>query len=175
MLDCENIITYKKVDPSEVIEVGDVIMIDADNGYITRAVKGDRHDFPVNTRMVVGICIWSNNSALPPIIIDGGKAKDVERTYIGSTSGDIEIIELRGGPSNQNPREIIQVAYTGEWPVNICGFVDIGDRLGISNHPGKAASIDYIDRDYFITRSIGKCVKYMKNKREQVKVLLDIE
>ena len=105
---------------------------------------------------------------------DGGKSKDVERTLISSTSGDIEIIELEGGTSLQNQREIIKVAYTGEWPVNICGFVDIGDRLGISNHPGKATSIDYIDRDYFITRSIGKCVKYMKS-REQVKVLLDIE
>lgn len=175
MLDCENIITYKKREPSEVIEVGDVIMIDPDNGYITKAVKGDKKDFPVNTRMVVGICIWSNNSALPPIIIDGGKSKDVERTVLSSTSDSIDIIELKGGPSDQNPREIIQVAYTGEWPVNICGFVDIGDRLGISDHPGKATSIDYIDRDYFITRSIGKCVKYMKNEREQVKVLLDIE
>lgn len=174
MLDCENIVTYKKIDPSEVIDIGDIIMIDPESGYITRAVKGDRHDFPVNTRMVVGICIWSNNAALPPIIIDGGKSKDVERTLISSTSGDIEIIELDGGTSLQNQREIIKVAYTGEWPVNICGFVDIGDRLGISNHPGKATSIDYIDRDYFITRSIGKCVKYMKS-REQVKVLLDIE
>ena len=39
MLDCENIITYKKREPSEIIEVGDVIMIDPDNGYITKAVK----------------------------------------------------------------------------------------------------------------------------------------
>ena len=139
MLDCENYITYKKVDPSEVIEVGDVIMIDPDNGYITRAVRGDNHEFPINTRMVVGICIWSNNTA-----------------------------------SDENQREIIQVAYTGEWPVNVCGFVDIGDKLGISPHPGKAKAIEYIDKDYFLTRSIGKCVKYMKNK-EQVKVLLDIE
>ena len=79
MLDCENYITYKKVDPSEVIEVGDVIMIDPDNGYITRAVRGDNHEFPINTRMVVAICIWSNNTALPTIIIDGGPSKDLDR------------------------------------------------------------------------------------------------
>jgi hypothetical protein len=41
MLDCENYITYKKLDPSEIIEVGDVIMIDPSSGYITRAIKGD--------------------------------------------------------------------------------------------------------------------------------------
>ena len=174
MLDCENTITYKKVDPSEIIEVGDVIMIDPDNGYITRAVRGDNYEFPINTRMVVGICIWSNNTALPTIIIDGGLSKDLERKEISSTSESIDLIYIDGGPSNENPREIIQVAYTGEWPVNVCGFVDIGDKLGISKHAGKAKAIEYIDKDYFLTRSIGKCVKYMKNK-EQVKVLLDIE
>ena len=174
MLDCENVITYKKVDPAEIIEVGDVIMIDPDYGYITRAVRGNNHEFPINTRMVVGICIWSNNTALPPIIIDGGKSKDIERIVISSTSESTDLIYIDGGKSDQNQREIIQVAYTGEWPVNVCGFVDIGDKLGISSHPGKAKAIEYIDKDYFLTRSIGKCVKYMKNK-EQVKVLLDIE
>lgn len=174
MLDCENYITYKKVDPSEIIEVGDVIMIDPDNGYITRAVRGDNHEFPINTRMVVGICIWSNNTALPTIIIDGGPSKDLDRKEISSTSESTDLIYIIGGPSDENQREIIQVAYTGEWPVNVCGFVDIGDKLGISKHPGKAKAIEYIDKDYFLTRSIGKCVKYMKNK-EQVKVLLDIE
>lgn len=174
MLDCQNTITYKKVDPAEIIEVGDVIMIDPDYGYITRAVRGNNHEFPINTRMVVGICIWSNNTALPPIIIDGGKSKDIERIVISSTSESTDLIYIDGGKSDQNQREIIQVAYTGEWPVNVCGFVDIGDKLGISKHPGKAKAIEYIDKDYFLTRSIGKCVKYMKDK-EQVKVLLDIE
>ena len=175
MLNCENSITYKKVDPSEVIEVGDVIMIDPANGYITRAVMGDKKDFPINTRMVVGICIWSNNTALPTIVIDGGLSNDIERTIIGSTSEDIDLIYIVGGPSDENPREIIQVAYTGEWPVNVCGFVDIGDKLGICEHPGRAKAIEYIDDHYFVTRSIGKCVKYIKKEKEQVKVLLDIE
>jgi hypothetical protein len=174
MLDCENYITYKKLDPSEIIEVGDVIMIDPSSGYITRAIKGDKKDLAINSRMVIGVCIWSNNSALVPIILDGGSAKDVTKTLIETTSDSTEIICLSGGTSEQNQREIIQVAYTGEYPVNVCGFVDIGDKLAISNHAGKAKAIEYIDGDYFITRSIGKCVKFMKNK-EQVKVLLDIE
>lgn len=174
ILDCENYITYKKVDPSEIIDVGDIVMIDASTGYITRAVKGDKADFPVNSRMVVGICIKSNNYAKTNIVIDGGPAKDVERKEISSTSGDVDIILLDNGNSEQNQREIIQVAYTGEWPVNVCGFVDIGDKLSISNHAGKAKAIDYYDKDYYTVRSIGKAIKYMKNK-EQVKVLLDIE
>ena len=124
--------------------------------------------------MVVGICISSNNTALPTILLDGGKSKNVDRILLHSLSDSTDIIILDGGNSAQNPREIIEVAYTGEWPVNVCGFVDIGDKLGISKHPGKAKAIEYIDNDYFVTRSIGKVVKFMKD-REQVKVLLDIE
>lgn len=173
-LSCENYIVYKKVDPLEIIDVGDLIMIDTATGYITRAVKGNRDDFPVNSRMVVGVCINSNNLANPNIVIDGGSAKNLDRIELSSTSGDTELILLDGGNSEQNPREIIEVAYTGEWPVNVCGFIDIGDKLSISDHPGKAKAIDYYDKDYFLVRSIGKAIKYLKNK-EQVKVLLDIE
>lgn len=174
VLDCENYITYKKVDPEEIIEVGDIVMIDTSSGYITKAVKGNKDDFPINSRMVVGVCINSNNLANPNIIIDGGPSKTMERLEVSSLSSDTDIILLDGGNSEQNPREIIEVAYTGEWPVNVCGFIDIGDKLSISDHAGKAKAIDYYDKDYFLVRSIGKAIKYMKNK-EQVKVLLDIE
>lgn len=173
-LSCENYIVYKKVDPMEIINVGDLIMIDTATGYITKAVKGSKEDFPINSRMVVGVCINSNNLANPNIIIDGGPSKTMERLEVSSLSSDTDIILLDGGNSEQNPREIIEVAYTGEWPVNVCGFIDIGDKLSISDHPGKAKAIDYYDKDYFLVRSIGKAIKYLKNK-EQVKVLLDIE
>ena len=174
ILDCQNIITYKKVHPEEVIAVGDVIMIDAESGYVTRAVTESIEDMPINTRLTVGICTYSNNYSSFPIIIDGGKAKDVDRIELSSTSSSEDIIALDGGPSKQNEREIIKVAYTGEQVVNICGFVEIGDKLCISNHAGKAKAIDYIDSYYFKERSIGKVVKKLKDK-EQVKVLLDIE
>lgn len=174
VFNCEDYITYKKVDPTEIIEIGDIVMIDTATGYITRAVKGEKGDLPINTRMVVGVCINSNNIANLNILIDGGSSKDIERIELSSRSDDTDIILIDGGNSEQNQREIIQVAYSGEWPVNVCGFVDIGDRLSISNHAGKAKSIDYYDKDYFLVRSIGKAIKYLKNK-EQVKVLLDIE
>ena len=176
ILDCQNIITYKKVHPEEIIAVGDVIMIDAESGYVTKAVTESMEDMPINTRLTVGVCTYSNNYSPYPIIIAGGKAKDIERIVLESRSDtpDEEIIVLDGGPSTQNQREIIKVAYTGEQVVNICGFVEIGDRLCISKHAGKAKAIDYIDRHYFKERSIGKVVKKLKDK-EQVMVLLDIE
>lgn len=173
-LGCESILTYKKVDATEIIDVGDIIMIDPDSGYITKAVIESPESMPINTRLVIGVCTKSNNYAKVNIIIDGGPAKDIERTELSSMSDSVDIILLDGGTGEQNQREIIEVAYTGEWPVNVCGFVDIGDKLCISNHAGKAKAIDYIDCDYFKSRSIGKVVKYLKNK-EQVKVLLDIE
>ena len=78
ILDCQNIITYKKVHPEEVIAVGDVIMIDAESGYVTRAVTGSIEDMPINTRLTVGICTYSNNYSPFPIIIDGGKANTAD-------------------------------------------------------------------------------------------------
>lgn len=173
MLDCENTITYKKVNADEIINVGDVVMIDPENGYITKAVINN-NCMCINARMVVGICVWSNNYVKPTIIFDGGTSKDEDRILCESKSDDIDIILIDGGTSAQNQREIIKVAYTGSWPVNVCGYVDLGDRLCISKYPGKAKAIDYTDIEYFNERSIGKVIKYMKNK-EQVKVLLDIE
>lgn len=174
ILDCQNIVTYKKVHPEEIITVGDVIMIDADSGYVTKAVTESITDMPINTRLTVGVCTYANNYSPYPIIIDGGKATGIDRIELSSTSADEELIFIDGGPSTQNQRELIKVAYMGEQIVNICGFVDIGDRLCISKHAGKAKAIDYIDNHYFKERSIGKVIKKLKNA-EQVKVLLDIE
>ena len=170
-----NILTYKKAIPSEVIEVGDIIMLDPGTSYVKRAVVEDFRDLRVNARLIVGVCVYSNNSEPIPIIIDGGKAKDINRELLdGGTSEAIQTIIIKGGPSNQNAREIIQVAYMGEQLVNICGFVDLGDKLCISKHPGKAKSKDYLDSDYYKTRSIGKVIQFTNNK-DQVRVLLDIE
>lgn len=167
-------LTYKKVDAEEIITIGDVVMIDPKNGYITRAVKGDKENAPINARMVIGVCIDSNNVVKPNIVIDGGQSSDTERVELSSNSENVDLIYLEGGNSEQNPRELIQVVYSGECLVNVTGYVDLGDRLGISNDPGKAKSIDYTDRHYFIERSIGKVIKYT-NTKEQVKILLDIE
>lgn len=167
-------ITYKKVNADEIISIGDVVMIDPANGYITRAVKGNKESAPINARMVVGVCVYSNNIAKSNKIIDAGSSKDLERIELSSNSQKSDIIYIDGGNSEQNPREVIQVVYTGECLVNVIGYVDLGDRLGISAEPGKAKSIDYTDTHYFIERSIGKVIKYTST-RDQVKVLLDIE
>lgn len=172
---CENLITYKKAIPSELIEVGDIIMLDPGTSYVKRAVVEDFRDLKINSRLIVGVCVYSNNSDPIPSILNGGHSKNIERTLIdGGLSDSIQTIVIKGGDSNQNIREIIKVAYMGEQLVNVCGFVDLGDKLCISQHPGKAKSKDYLDSDYYRTRSIGKVVQFT-NKKDQVRVLLDIE
>ena len=108
-------------------------------------------------------------------MLDGGSSEELDRELIDSgVSDSIQTIIIESGTSDQNSREIIQVAYSGEQVVNICGFVDLGDRLCISSHPGKAKSKDYLDDEYFKARSIGKVIQFT-NRKEQVKALIDIE
>ena len=176
---CNEVLTYRKAIPSEIIIPGDVIMIDPNTGMIKRTEINDFNDYIINSRLIVGICIASDNSSALPEILDGGSAEDVERESIDGGTSDysdenIQIILIEGGLSDQNSREIIKVEYGGTCLVNISGYVDIGDELCISSEPGKAKSKDYLNKEYFYSRSIGKVIKYTNNPN-QVKVLLDIE
>lgn len=172
---CNNTMTYKKAIPSEIIELGDIVMLDPGTNYIKRAVANDFGDLMINSRLIVGVCVKSNNTAPIPDMLDGGPSEELDRELIDSgVSDSIQTIIIESGTSDQNSREIIQVAYSGEQVVNICGFVDLGDRLCISSHPGKAKSKDYLDDEYFKARSIGKVIQFT-NKKEQVKALIDIE
>ena len=93
---------------------------------------------------------------------------------VSITSDKPQTIIIESGDSDINKREIIQIAYMGEQMVNICGYVDLGDKLTLSDHPGKAKSKDFLDEEFYVARSIGKVIKFTNNPK-QVKVLLDIE
>lgn len=172
---CKDTGLYHKSDLEEIIEVGDVIMIDPDTETVTRAVANNLGEMCINSRFIVGVVIQSDNISNVDIDIDGGIAKDTTKEPVdgGGATSKPEYIVLEGGIGQQNMREYVRLAYAGEVVVNVCGFVQLGDRLTISEHAGKAKAIDYIDNDYFRLRSIGKVIKYINPK--QVKVLLDIE
>lgn len=167
-------LTYRKKIPTENINIGDIIMLDPSTGYIQKAVLEYPHEYSINSSLVIGVCTDSNNTVLPTIIIDGGKSNTSDRQEINSDSLNTQTIIIYGGNSEQNVREIIQVAYTGEQMVNLCGPVHIGDRLCISNQPGKAMSKDYLGQEFYDLRSIGKVIRLDKQNK-QAKVLLDIE
>lgn len=175
MSECNEVLTYRKSVPSEVIEVGDIIMLDPNTSCITRAVVEDRHGFALNSKLVIGVCVWSSNSGPVPVIIDGGTAEDEEKKEItGGLSDSIQTIIIEGGEGQQFSREIIRIAYTGRQLVNVCGYVNIGDKLCISETPGRAKSKDFLDEEYYYSRTIGKVIKFTNNNK-QVIALLDIE
>lgn len=172
---CSNIMTYKKVNPLEIIEVGDVLMLDPETSLITRAVVNKKGEMPINNRLVIGVCVETDNTSKIPIVIDGGSSEDSSgRVPLVKPIAPIQTIIIEGGKASQGNRDIIKIAYTGEHLVNVCGYVDLGDKLCISDHAGKAKAIEYTNRDYYRARPIGKVVKYT-NSKEKVKVLLDIE
>lgn len=175
---CNNIITYHKSDVDEIIDVGDIVMLNPETNTITKAVLDEEDDLQVNARLIIGVVVYSDNWSKVPLVINGGSARDtdtVTRDIIdcGTSEAKPEYILIEGGNSEQNMRELVKIAYAGTVPVNICGYVQLGDRLTISEHAGKAQSINYIDNDYFRLRPIGKVIKYIS--KYQAKVLLDIE
>jgi len=172
---CKNLAVYHKLDVDEVIEIGDIVMLDPETNTVTRAVANDISELIINARLILGVVVFSDNYSKVPLVIDGGRASTIEFEEMdcGTSEAKPEFILIEGGTAEQNMRELVQIAYGGEVPVNICGYVQLGDRLTISDHAGKAKAIDYIDNDYFISRSIGKVVKFIS--KTQAKVLLDIE
>ena len=173
---CKNIVTYHKTNVDEIIDIGDIVMLDTETNTVTKAVANNPEELIINARMIIGVVIFSDNWSKVPLVIDGGRARDSEEKEeidCGTSEDKPEFIFIEGGTAEQSMRELVKIAYSGEVPVNICGFVQLGDRLTISEHAGKAKAIDYIDNDYFRLRSIGKVIKYIS--KYQAKVLLDIE
>lgn len=170
-------VTYTKLDSSEQINIGDVIMIDPGTGKVTKAVANNCNELILNSRLIIGVCCESDNTTPLPIIIDGGNASNIDRQTINSNKSKIHsnYIIISGGDSGTNEaRRLIKVVYNDEQLVNIFGYVDIGDKLCISRVPGLAKSKDYLNKNYYEERPIGKVIKYTNNPN-QVKVLLNIE
>ena len=176
MSDCGcNVLEYKKAIPDEIINKGDVIMLDTASGHVTRAVMNNFPEPIINDSLVVGICVGSTYDGTFRIIIDGGNAKSVDRQLVnGGNAKLVQTIILDGGTSKDpKPKEIIQVAYSGQHIVNITGRTRIGDKLIISKQPGIAiAKKAFRDPDLYI-RTLGKIVDY--EDENKAIVLLNIE
>lgn len=69
----------------------------------------------------------------------------------------------------------VEIGVANQQYVNVVGPIKIGDRLVISNIPGKARAYSYLeDLSYIDLRTIGKVIQFTDNK-DQVVALLDIE
>ena len=80
------------------------------------------------------------------------------------------------GVCNKIENNYIYVQNTGIIDVNVTGIICLGDKLTLSNTPGKAEAIRYdpLDEKVFGLKSIGKVIG-IYNVYDKVKVLLDIE
>lgn len=171
-----NIDFYRKAIPSEQIDVGDIIMLDPDTSLIKKAVYNNKEELLINSRLIIGVCISSDNTILNIETVNAGNSKVRKDDIIldGGNSLKVDTIMIDAGDSSIDKSKVIQVAYNGTQKVNVTGYVDLGDRLCISREAGKAKSKDFLDKEYFDSRSIGKVIKFT-NRKDQVIALLDIE
>ena len=165
-------VRYRKVNPSEVIDVGDILMISPENQRVTKAIR-DRHG--INERLVIGVVTKSDNTTLMPILIDGGFSKDVDRAIIGNGNSEICILSIDGGNSELNSREYVDIISSGTTKVGIDDkIVHIGDKLTISRFTaGKAERRKISNTDPSGGRSIGKVITNLEEG--YVETLLNIE
>lgn len=165
-------VRYRKVNPSEVIDVGDILMISPENQRVTKAIR-DRHG--INERLVIGVVTKSDNTTPMPILIDGGFSKDVDRAIIGNGNSEICILSIDGGNSELNSREYVDIISSGTTKVGIDDkIVHIGDKLTISRFTaGKAERRKISNTDPSGGRSIGKVITNLEEG--YVETLLNIE
>lgn len=169
---CNSLITYTKSNPSEIIEPGDVVMLNTADLKITKAFYEDNKI--TYSRFILGVCVESNNTLNLTKIIDGNKAKDVPRTVLdGGNATSVQSIIINGQGAGVNPKSIITIAYKGIAKVNVCESVKLGDKLTISKYPGKVQAYHGRQTDN-LTRPIGKVIETVKDEN-YVYVLLDIE
>lgn len=80
------------------------------------------------------------------------------------------------GVCNKIENNYIYVQNTGIIDVNVTGIICLGDKLALSNIPGRAEAIRYdpLDEKVFGLKSIGKVIG-IYNIYDKAQVLLDIE
>lgn len=172
-----DILEYKKLIPDEEIHIGDIVMLDASTGLITRSVLNKFPEPLINDDLVVGVCINSWLDGPIRIVLDGGTAKIVDRELLDAgKAGRINTIILNGGNAkDEEALEVIQVAYDGVRTVNITGRSKEGDKLVISPKPGKATARKPLRDPSIKLRTLGKIIGYIDEEKTQATVLLNIE
>lgn len=169
-------IQYKKLDPTEEIQAGDIIMLSPNK---TQAVtKAIRDRYGINERLVIGVVTSSDNITLMPILIDGGLSKTGTKKLINGGESELNVLPILGGSSKIISREYVDVSSSGIEIVKVDSFnydkIRMGDKLTISRKTPGSAEIRMISNTNPVgSRSIGKVIEKLNDGR--VKVLLNIE
>lgn len=163
---------YKKSNPAEKILVGDILMVTSNNQTVTRAIRDARG---INERLVIGVTTNSDNVSMMPILLDGGSSKKEYRVSVGNANSEVSILELRGGNSELNAREYVDLVSNGTVKVGVDDrTVVVGDKLTISRFSyGKAEKVKISNTNPTGSRCIGKAVTNLD--KGYVQALLNIE
>lgn len=172
-MNIENV--YRKEDPSEVIEIGDIIQINPLTGLVTKSQERF-----CSSRFVIGVCSKTDNESYIPTELNAGTTEnfksDVNELEAGSAriDEDLLVYEFEADGADISPREKLTVVQYGVVDVKTVGMVCLGDKLSISYKPGYAISEKY-DRNFEKRRTFGKVIALNKIKDNVATVLLDIE
>ena len=172
-MNIENV--YRKEDPSEIIEIGDLIQINPLTGLVTKA-----QEIFCSSRFVIGVCSNTDNESYIPIELNAGTTNDhksdVNELESGTANIDNDSImyEFEADSADISSREKVTVVQYGVVNVKTIGMVCLGDKLSVSHKPGYAISEKY-DRNFEKRRTFGKVIALDKIKDGIATVLLDIE
>lgn len=169
-------LSYNKLNADEVFEVGDIVMLDANTGLVTRAVAKNTPEKLINSKLVIGVCLKENKPVDDTDSINGGTSDNtIEDVIQGGTASSSSEEIIDGNNNETETSSAVEIGVTDHQLVNIAYPVKLGDKLVISNIPGKARSYNYLeDKSYLELRTIGKVIKLTENEN-QVIALLDIE
>lgn len=171
---------FKKVYPTEEINIGDLIMLDIATGLVTKTNVPSVDDYYINANNVIGVCSNSDNETALPGIIDCGNSNTQVTTLLnlGNSTTETEHIIICED-SVINPRELIEVESTGIVDLeianidNYCEPIRVGEKVIMGIKPNTVMKQEFDHREFVSVRTIGKIVEIIDNTH--VKVLLDIE
>ena len=169
---------FNKVDPTEIINVGDLIMLDSATGKVTVSYANSFEELEVNQMLVLGVCSQSDNITQLPLTLDCGTSKNDTQNIVildlGDSTTETEHV-LYCETSEINPREYISISNEGsvELETDNINSVEIGTKVRMSRERNKITGNEFNGREATHFRTIGKVTKLLGDNK--VEVLLDIE
>ncbi len=169
---------YLKANPYEVINKDDLIMLDTKTGYVAKSKCTNYGEYQVNSNLILGVCINSNNDFQKVVKMDCGTSRtETKYTVIdgGISNSQYEDTNVIDGKDSTIPEfEKIEVQSDGICDCQYNGNMCLGNLLCMSPYDeGKVISNQFMGREFITTRTIGKAIEILEDNK--VKILLNIK
>ena len=172
--------SFKKLKPTEEINIGDLIMLDIATGLVTIANIPSVEDYYINANNILGICSETDNTTELPQLLDCGNSgtEDPTTLDLGDSTTETSHV-LYCETSEKNSREYIETNNSGIVTLELYDDndyddpIEIGDKVIMGLKTNTVMQKEFHDREFIHVRTIGKVVGFEDKKH--VKILLDIE